>query len=247
MSGRTLVMGDPHGALRAVRQVLERAAFDPAADRLIVLGDVCDGWPEVDRLLDVLLEVPRLILLSGNHDRWALPWMRDGVVDLAWIQQGGLATLDAYARRADRDPPADWREARLLARTVPEAHWRLLDSAHPYWIEEDGRTSRLFVHAGWRPGVSRYEQDDHTLLWSRDLFDRATTEEGPPLTAFDEVFIGHSVTKWAEPRKCRGVWALDQGAGWDGRLTLFELGRDRWVQSDPVPTLYPDEAGRMGG
>jgi hypothetical protein len=45
---RTLVVGDIHGAARALRQALDRAEFDPAADHLICLGDICDRGPEVD-------------------------------------------------------------------------------------------------------------------------------------------------------------------------------------------------------
>ncbi len=44
--GKTFVIGDIHGAYRALRQCLERSTFDFEKDRLICLGDVCDGWPE---------------------------------------------------------------------------------------------------------------------------------------------------------------------------------------------------------
>ncbi len=44
--GRTFVIGDIHGAYRALRQCLDRADFDYESDHLICLGDVCDGWPD---------------------------------------------------------------------------------------------------------------------------------------------------------------------------------------------------------
>ena len=37
---RTLVVGDIHGAYKALLQVLERACFNPQTDTLIALGDV---------------------------------------------------------------------------------------------------------------------------------------------------------------------------------------------------------------
>lgn len=239
-------MGDPHGAYRAVEQVLERVGFDPERDRLIVLGDVCDGWPETDKVIDKLLAIDNLVLIQGNHDRWALEWIRSGAADLTWLEVGGLATLDAYARRAGRPSPEGLDECRRLSFTVPEEHRALLERAEPYLIE-CRRTDReiLYVHAGWDPDRRPSEQDEATLLWERSFFE-AAIRHGPPLTGFDEVFIGHTPTPWLKPIKRRGVWAIDQGAGWEGRLTLFNVDDHTYVQSDPVPTLYPDAKGRAG-
>ncbi|NJN40909.1 MAG: hypothetical protein HC811_00350 [Flammeovirgaceae bacterium] len=44
---RRFVLGDIHGAYRALRQCLERASFSYDEDLLIALGDVSDGWPDV--------------------------------------------------------------------------------------------------------------------------------------------------------------------------------------------------------
>ena len=42
---KTFVVGDIHGAHKALVQVLERSGLDRESDTLIVLGDVVDGWP----------------------------------------------------------------------------------------------------------------------------------------------------------------------------------------------------------
>lgn len=243
---KTYVMGDPHGADRAVEQVLGRAAFDPHRDQLIVLGDVCDGWPDTDKVIDRLLTLENLVLIEGNHDLWALDWMRSGYVDLMWFESGGAGTLDSYARRAGRRFPEDWEECRSLSQTVPDQHRLLLENAEPYRVERrpDGREI-LYVHAGWDPACGPAEQSEATLLWERSFFD-AAIREGPPMTEFDEVYIGHTPTPWSKPIKRRGVWALDQGAGWSGCLTLFDVDDQTFVQSDPVPDLYPDAEGRGG-
>ena len=52
---RTLVIGDIHGALRALVQVLERADIQ-TDDYLIFLGDYADGWSETPEVLDFLIE-----------------------------------------------------------------------------------------------------------------------------------------------------------------------------------------------
>ena len=76
--GKTFVMGDIHGAYRALRQCLERSEFDFQTDRLICLGDVCDGWPDTKMCIDELLKIQNLTYVLGNHDMCALQWMRSG-------------------------------------------------------------------------------------------------------------------------------------------------------------------------
>ena len=51
---RTFAIGDIHGAYKALVQCFERSGFDYENDRLIVLGDVCDGYPEVKQCIDEL-------------------------------------------------------------------------------------------------------------------------------------------------------------------------------------------------
>ena len=67
---RTLVIGDIHGALRALVQVLERADIQ-ADDYLIFLGDYADGWSETPEVMDFLIgyqKKQRCLFLRGNHD-----------------------------------------------------------------------------------------------------------------------------------------------------------------------------------
>jgi predicted phosphodiesterase len=40
---RRFVIGDIHGRVQALKEVLEKCSFDKKKDRLIVLGDVVDG------------------------------------------------------------------------------------------------------------------------------------------------------------------------------------------------------------
>ena len=82
--GRQFVIGDIHGAYRALIQCMERARFDRDTDSLICLGDVCDGWPETRRCVDELLTIPNLVYVLGNHDTWLLKWMKTGDVENIW-------------------------------------------------------------------------------------------------------------------------------------------------------------------
>jgi serine/threonine protein phosphatase 1 len=128
---RTFVLGDIHGAYKALKQCFQKAGFDHETDQLIFLGDVCDGWPEVYEATDELLKVKNLVYIIGNHDDWALTWAKTGYAPEIWLAQGGVATIESYSRN------------------VPSDHIRLLSQAKEYYIDEN----KLFVHGGIKPFV----------------------------------------------------------------------------------------------
>ena len=113
---RTFVMGDIHGAYKALKQCLQRSSFDYENDVLINLGDVCDGWPQTKDCIDELLKIKNLIYILGNHDTWGLAWMEAGEAENIWLTQGGDATIKSYSLG------------------VPESHIKLLRKALPYYI-----------------------------------------------------------------------------------------------------------------
>jgi serine/threonine protein phosphatase 1 len=90
---KTFAIGDIHGACRAMMQCFERARFDYKKDRLIVMGDVCDGYPQVKQCIDELLKIKHCDLIIGNHDMWALDWALKGDMPEIWTSQGGDRTI----------------------------------------------------------------------------------------------------------------------------------------------------------
>ena len=71
---RTLVIGDIHGGLRALHQILERAKVS-LNDKLIFLGDYVDGWSQSPEVIDLLIsmkETHNIICIRGNHDDLSL-------------------------------------------------------------------------------------------------------------------------------------------------------------------------------
>ena len=74
---RTLVIGDIHGAFKALQQVLAKVTVTKN-DLLIFLGDYVDGWSESPQVLDFLISLQkthRCIFLRGNHDELLLDWL----------------------------------------------------------------------------------------------------------------------------------------------------------------------------
>lgn len=225
--GRQFVMGDIHGAYRALKQCLERSAFDYAVDELIFLGDVCDGWPDTKPCIDELLRIEHLTFILGNHDWWMLKWMKTGWVGEMWYDQGGKATITSYGNEP-----------------VPEEHVALIESANHFVIRERGT---LFVHAGIRENVDIKYQNTDTFLWDRSLVMHALEHYDNPekrLTPFETIYVGHTPIKGNKPMKACEVWLMDTGAGWSGVLSMMDLRNGEIFTSDPVPSLYPGITGR---
>ena len=76
---RTFVIGDIHGGLRALEQVLNRAQVT-TQDTLIFLGDYVDGWSQSAEVIDFLIDLKtkqNCICIRGNHDQLALDWLEN--------------------------------------------------------------------------------------------------------------------------------------------------------------------------
>jgi len=224
----TYVLGDIHGAARALTQVLERSPFRPNIDRLIHLGDVADGWPETPLCVELLLAIPNSIWLQGNHDWWTAEWLSTDspLQDLnpSWYRQGGQATYEAYQQ---------------LSQAERSRHFHnFFGEQLPYFEDE---ANNLYVHGGYDPTLPIAKQDPFDLIWNRDLW-----EGNQAATGYHECFIGHTPTWSYKQVPCRthNVWNLDQGAGYSGRLSLLNVRTKAFVQSDPVPELYPGVNGR---
>ena len=226
------MVGDIHGAHKALRQCLQRSKFDPDRDLLISLGDICDGWPEVHKVMDELLGIRNLKVILGNHDEWTLRWMDSGWNGAEWVQQGGLATMESYRRQREH---------------IPKSHADLLRSAKLF-IELD---NKLFVHGGIDPDLDIADQDPQLLMWDRDLLNKAVKTGKKNADCrygkWDDIFVGHTPTqvyKTLLPIHVCNVRALDTGAGWSGKLTIMDIDTYEYWQSDLVPDLYPNIPGR---
>lgn len=239
---RKLVIGDIHGGLKALRQVLERARATPA-DRLIFLGDYVDGWSEAVETIEFLLDLKKThscVFLRGNHDALCNDWLKNGADNPTWLEHGGRATLESY-RHTDE--------------AVIQRHIAFNDSLVNYYVDKD---SRLYIHAGFTnlKGVEQ-EYFSATFYWDRTLWELALSlnpalarEDATfpmRLLNYQEIFIGHTpVTRIGHTRPLRAanVWNVDTGAAFRGPLSILDADSKEVWQSDPVHLLYPGEAGR---
>lgn len=221
---KNFVIGDIHGAYKALLQCFERSSFNYDEDLLICLGDVCDGWPEVSDCIEELLKIKNLVYILGNHDRWTLEWFICGNLPEIWYSQGGRATIQSYKGN------------------VPDSHKMFLKSAKLYYQ----LNNKLFVHGGYDTEKELNQQDRNTFLWDRELVKQALKSQAEgkkKITAFEEVFVGHTPTLnfgSIKPIFACDVILLDTGSGWPGGvLTIMNCDTKETFQSDPVDSLYP--------
>lgn len=228
---KTFVVGDIHGAVPALYQVLERSNFDKQNDRLICLGDVCDGWPFVKQCFEELLTIKNLDYIMGNHDWWAYQFFsgKSGA-EAIWLTQGGLETYQSYCG------------------VMPIQHLDILTNAH--CAIEDG--NQIFVHGGIDPNLPFDRQLPSECMWDRRLILNARHKhnQNPEYKYgnYDDIFIGHTTTqalkRGDEPLHVCNIWNIDTGAGWDGKLTIMDVKTKKYWQSDNVLELMPDDKGR---
>lgn len=242
---RTLVIGDIHGGLKALLQVLQKAEIKPK-DTLVFLGDYVDGWSESPAVLDFLIALSKkqeCIFIRGNHDELLLDWLEnrhENIKEELWFKHGGKATVDAYSTISD---------------DKKQKHIAFLKSLRNYYLDAE---NRLFIHAGFTNmnGVSQ-EFFPKLMYWDRTLWEVAlcldeTMDKDSPLypkrlKIYSEIFIGHtpiSKTEKVAPLCKNSVWNLDTGAAFSGVLTIMDCASKMYWQSDELPQLYPNEIGR---
>ncbi len=238
---RELVIGDIHGGLRALMQVMERAGVT-VEDVLIFLGDYVDGWSESADVVEYLLQLEKqqhCIFLKGNHDVWCEDWLRTGIVDPKWLLRGGAATLESYASRDI---------------AFRHRHLAFFERMQFYMIDPN---NCLFIHAGFVSDKGPQEAfDQPPYVWDRSLWQEAIGmgdlkpgDANYPvrLSLFREIFIGHTPTinfGSSEPVCAGNLWNIDTGSAFYGPLSIMDVQTHQFWQSDPVMMLYPDEDGR---
>tara|TARA_R110002167_G_scaffold43330_7_gene130981 strand:- start:451 stop:1236 length:786 start_codon:yes stop_codon:yes gene_type:complete len=258
---RTLVIGDIHGAVKALIQVLQRADYDSKTDNLIFLGDYVDGWGESAEVIDFILGLKKknqmemrhpdsIICIEGNHDQWFREFLSTGKEPQGWTKNGGKTTIDSYSRFAEAQPN---REEAM------DAHLKFLRDMKLYHVDNK---NRAFVHAGCNMVEGVAATLEYLMVWDRSTWRSALS--GGRIHAHSELFIGHTTTCAQKlkkhmpefeiqtdgkdyvtvPMNRQNIWNLDTGGGWSGKLTAMDIDSKEFWQSDFCFDLYPHEKGR---
>lgn len=206
---KTFAIGDIHGSLAKLRDLLARLPYRPGRDRLVFLGDYIDRGEDPAGVLDLLCGLrerdPGLITLLGNHEYLLLEYHRTGdPALLPYLRKMGIdATLRSYGVHTGFGLQS--------LNFLPAAHLDFLKGLRLYWENED----YIFVHAGLEPGVPLDEQDATTCCESRDSFISSDFDFGK------KVVFGH--TEFELPLRTATRIGIDTGAEHGNLLTAVEL------------------------
>ncbi|NIG56642.1 serine/threonine protein phosphatase [Chitinophaga sp. Cy-1792] len=242
MISRTIAIGDIHGGLKALEQLI--AVLKPtASDRLVFLGDYVDGWSESAQVIDYLIRLNQsvnCVFIKGNHDVLCESWLGGQLLKDAWLYGHGASTVKSYA---------GYSAAQRMV------HLDFFRSMSYFFTDEQ---NRLFVHGGFTAADGpAFELLPDILTKDRTLLELAITMNKRVVThpalmpkklaRFKAIYIGHTPTINYDsfvPIHACNVWDVDTGAGFYGRLTALDIDAEKIYQSTPLPELYPDEPGR---
>ena len=239
---RTFAIGDIHGGLKALIQVLNKLALKEG-DQLVFMGDYVDGWSESAQVIQFLIAMSKkfeCIFIKGNHDVWCQDWLKNEAVNPSWYLHGGKETMESYEGFSAQEK---------------KEHLYFFENLPLYHIDAE---NRLFLHAGFTSlhGVQKEKFQElfylDRSLWEMLLaMDLSIEKESifypKRLQHYKEIYIGHTpTTNYNEPSPINiaNVWNIDTGAAFKGKITGINIDTKVFYQSDNLPSLYPDEKGR---
>jgi len=242
MEKRTLVIGDIHGGLKALIQLLKRVK-PTKEDTLIFLGDYVDGWSESAEVIQYLIKLNdkyNCLFILGNHDLWCGQWLATGKSNPVWLAHGGASTVESYIKTGF---------------ITSKKHNEFFKNLKEYYIDSE---NRLFVHAGFTSihGVKKEEYASN-YYFDRTLWEMAISMDKKVkkhsvlfpnrLKHYKEIYIGHTPTlnyKEDKPMNAINIWNIDTGAAFKGKLSCLDINTKEIWQSDEVYKLYTNEKGR---
>jgi serine/threonine protein phosphatase 1 len=235
---RAYAIGDIHGRLDLIEDILEKIAADnaaraPARTTIVFLGDLIDRGSQSAGVIELLRNYrppfAETIFVMGNHEEVLLRVLA-GETELLphWLSFGGAESVRSYGiDPADLQPRSGGAALKLLRAAIPHEHLEFIQS----FRDSYSLGPYLFVHGGIRPGVPLAEQDPEDLRWIRSSFLDDETDHGVI------VVHGHTISEQVQVRPNR--IGIDTGAFWTGVLTALGLeGDDRWLlQTAPTESL----------
>jgi serine/threonine protein phosphatase 1 len=204
-------IGDIHGCLNHLINLLNLVSPDLERHQLVFVGDYVDRGPHSSEVVEYIIDLKKkynpenIICLMGNHERMFLDFLQ-GREEMFFLMNGGASTAVSYW--------GDQWERR--ERRLPSGHEHFFETLKLYYETDD----YIFVHGGLRPGLPLAAQKEEDLLWIRKDF---------ILSEFDfgrRVIFGHTPvrTPLVRPNKI----GIDTGAVYGNNLTCVLLPEEKF-------------------
>lgn len=209
-------IGDVHGCLDLLRDLLDRIAEQDAKAHVICLGDMVDRGEQSAGVLALLYaqvhaKGARFVCLRGNHEQMMLDAIDNPLAyGPNWLRNGGLQTLASFGVAGLSETARGDTLIQALA-----ALQKALGPDQEQWL----RTLPLVwrsgnicaVHAGADPARPIGAQSPDVLLWGHPDFARTPRADG--------IWIVHGHTIVPSAHVAPGRIAVDTGAYATQRLS----------------------------
>ncbi|KKZ63702.1 protein phosphatase [[Emmonsia] crescens] len=163
---RLIVIGDVHGCLDELENLLQKVNFDPKkGDHLIFTGDLIAKGPKSTGVVD-LARKHYASCVRGNHEDRVLLIRRD----MKAVASINKRSADIELDQADDDIEPNHRE-RILARELSDEQAEWLDTC-PVILKVGsikGMGEVVVVHGGLVPGVELESQDPSAVMSMRTI------------------------------------------------------------------------------
>lgn len=211
---RTLVIGDIHGCLHTVQELLIAKVKIRKGDKIIFLGDYVDRGPFSKQVIDWVQELAadpdyEVIALKGNHEDMCVRFYRDplGPYRDAFLINGGVPTIRSFFSAASVADGVDaYREHK-----IPKEYLDWMEALPCMYEDEDG----YYCHAGFSPYYEANEQSEEDLLWIRNNFLYHVRKWDKPVV--------HGHTPKDKMFKDDRRIGLDLGAVFGGQLACYDM------------------------
>jgi hypothetical protein len=247
---RTIAVGDVHGCLDELRDLLRACGHDRHGDRVVLVGDLVAKGPDSQGVIQLARE-NGVLAVQGNHDAHALAAWRshDAQREVSGTPAGAPAITPDRRRMLHTFTPDDWRYLeglplflRLGAPAPGGDGARPSSGARAAEGEASGRGEVVVIHGGAVPGVAIERQEREHLLALRSI-----TPDGRPSKRVEpapwaslwrgpeHIVFGHDAVRGLQQYD----WAigLDTGCVYGRRLTAWIVPDGRLV-SVPARRAY---------
>lgn len=212
--GRRIAIGDVHGCVKTLENLLQHLVQVESSDELFFIGDYVDRGPASKEVVDLVMELSEkqtVHALRGNHEHMLLMALADEKSLIFWLRNGGDKTIRSFGV----DKPNN----------IPDKYLEFLGNLE-YYHETEGF---ILTHAGLNFKVKEPLMDREAMLWIRDF------KVDPEKISQPRVIHGHSplelfLVKSAVDQKASSI-NLDNGCVYGlsdgyGHLCAFDL--DSW-------------------
>ena len=221
----TYVLSDIHGRMDYFQDILDQINLREE-DKLYVLGDAIDRNPDGLQILLMLIEMPNVIFLLGNHEHMMMDVLEKYNILTAigrWYRNGGEVTHDLWLEFSEA-------EQKKIIQYIKKA--KINETV------QVGDKTFFLVHAApaacWDGNQSIYRDAKMFAVWER-LEGRYPFEEDDDRI----VIFGHTPTLFFDSTHPFKIWhgdrmiGIDCGAGYpEGRLACLRLEDMKEFYSD---------------